>query len=334
MAIINTTNIKLFDLSTSRKVGLNIALKIGKELNRFEMRDFEDGEHKIRSLENVRNADVFVLASLYSDEQQSVNDKLCKLLFFIGSLWDAGAERVTVVAPYLCYMRKDRKTKPRDPVTARYVAQLFEAVNIHRMVSLDVHNLQAYQNAFRCKADHLEAQSLFIDYFVSIIGDEELAVMSPDSGGVKRAEQFRQRLERKLNKSIPFIFLEKQRSKGVVSGNTVVGNAEGKSVIIIDDLISSGTTLARAAKACMNMKARKVYAAATHGAFVGQASEVLKDDALQEVVITNSIPPSRLTDEIKEQKIKILDLSPLLSEAILRLHTGGSLVDLMDPIDQ
>lgn len=334
MTEIDTANLKLFALHNSRELGVKIAQEMGIKLNNHEERDFEDGEHKIRSLENVRNSNVFVLSSLYSDDKQSVNDKLCRLLFFIASLGDAGAGQVTVIAPYLCYMRKDRKTKPRDPVTARYIAQLFEAVNIHRIVTIDVHNLQAYQNAFRCHSDHLEAQVLFTDYFSGKLSTETLAVMSPDSGGVKRAEQFRQRLERKLDQSIPIIFLEKQRSKGVVSGEAVVGNVEGKTVIIVDDLISSGTTLARAAKACLKMKAQKVYAAATHGAFIGQASDVLQEQALQEVVITNSIPPFRLTDEIKTRKIKTLDIAPLLSDTILRLHTGGSIIDLMDPIDR
>lgn len=326
-------DLKIFALNTSKELGQRIADKLGIPLGNHEERDFKDGEHKIRSLENVRNYDVFVVHSLYADHQQSVNDKLCRLLFFIGSLRDAGAARITAITPYLCYMRKDRKTKPRDPVTSRYVAGLFESVGTYRIVTVDVHNLQAYQNGFRCFTDDLDAQKLFATYFAAEISNEEVAIMSPDAGGVKRAEEFRQRMERKLNQPIPLIFLEKQRSKGIVSGETVVGNVQGKTVIILDDLISSGTTLARAAKVCGEKDALKVYAAATHGAFIEGASETIREKTLNKIVITNTIAPFRLPDELK-QKVKVLDIAPLLAETIQRLHSGGSLVELLDPIDK
>jgi len=325
---------KLFALNASRGLGESIAREMSIPLAEHLERDFEDGEHKVRALESVRNDDVYIIQSLYADDQQSVNDKLCRLLFFMGSLRDAGANQVTAITPYLCYMRKDRKTKPRDPVTSRYLGQLFEAANIFQIVTVDVHNLQAYQNGFRCYTEHLSAQKLFTDYFEDIIAGEEIVVMSPDAGGVKRAEELRQRLERRLEQEIPLVFLEKMRSKGVVSGGTVVGDVTNRTVIIIDDLISSGTTLARAAKACVELNAKKVYAAATHGAFIGKASEVLEEKALHEVIITNSIPPFRLSDTIKKQKVTVIDIAPLLAEAIRRLHNGGSLVELMDPIDK
>lgn len=330
------SDLKIFALNASQEFGERVADELGIPLSPHEERDFEDGEHKARSLDNVRNCDVFVIQSIYGDEQQSVNDKLCRLLFFIGSLKDAGARTVTAITPYLCYMRKDRKTKPRDPVTTRYVAGLFESVNTHRVITIDVHNLQAYQNAFRCDTEHLEAQKIFTDYFSSLLKDKntDIAVMSPDSGGVKRAEQFRQRMERQFQRSVPLVFLEKQRSKGVVSGDAVIGDVSGKVVIVIDDLISSGTTLARAARACVEREANSVFAAATHGAFIGKASEVLKETAIQKVVITNSIPPVSLSDTIKQQKVEILDIAPLMAETIQRLHSGGSLVELMDPIDK
>lgn len=329
-----SSGLKLFALSESRQLGAGITKAMKIRMSEHEERDFEDGEHKIRSLENVRNCDVYVVQSLYADDSRSVNDKLCRLLFFIGSLRDAGARTVTAITPYLCYMRKDRKTKPRDPVTSRYIGQLFDAVYTHRVLTVDVHNLQAYQNGFRCYTEHLEAQKIFAAYFAAEVGDEDVAIMSPDSGGVKRAEQFRQRMERKLDCAIPLVFLEKKRSKGIVSGESVVGNVKDKTVIIIDDLISSGTTLARAARACKEQHAGKVYAAATHGAFIGKASEVLADETLAQVVITDSIPPFRLSGELLEQKVTVLPVAPMLAEAILRLHRGGSLVDLMDPIDK
>ena len=139
---------------------------LGISLSNHEEREFEDGEHKIRSLVNVRNQNVFVIQSLYGESNLSVNDKLCRLLFFIGSLRDAAAKSITVITPYLCYARKDRKTKSRDPITTKYLAQLFEAVGTDLLVTIDVHNLQAFQNSFRCKTEHLEAKNLFVDFFL------------------------------------------------------------------------------------------------------------------------------------------------------------------------
>jgi ribose-phosphate pyrophosphokinase len=177
-----------------------VSAKLGVPLSPHEEREFEDGEHKARPLVNVRGNDVFVIESLYGDPRHGVNDKLARLLFFLGALRDASAGRVTAVVPYLAYARKDRKTKPRDPVTTRYLAALFEAAGIDRIVVMDVHNLAAYQNAFRCASDHLEARPLFVRHFASRVetGKEELVVLSPDAGGVKRAEIFRQHLERSL----------------------------------------------------------------------------------------------------------------------------------------
>ena len=152
---------KLFALNSSRDFGKSVAGELGLSLSLHEEREFEDGEHKIRSLENVRNEEVFVIHSLYSDTTESVNDKLCRLLFFIGSLKDASAKKVIVVVPYLCYARKDRKTKPRDPVTTRYVARLFEASGADSIITMDVHNVQAFQNAFRVPTENLEARKFF-----------------------------------------------------------------------------------------------------------------------------------------------------------------------------
>lgn len=186
----------VFALQASRDFGEKVCAVAGVSLSAHEEREFEDGEHKTRPLVNVRNRDVYVIQSLYGDQQQSVNDKLCRLLFFLGALRDASAGRVTAVVPYLCYARKDRKSKPRDPVTTRYVAALFEAVGTGRVVTLDVHNLAAFQNAFRIRTDHLEARGLFVDHFAPLVQSEEIVVVSPDAGGVKRAEDFRQALSR------------------------------------------------------------------------------------------------------------------------------------------
>lgn len=319
----------LFALDASRPYGERVASALGLPLARHEEREFEDGEHKARPLENVRGRDVYVTHSLYGEPGMSANDKLVRLLFFIGALKDASAARVTAICPYLAYSRKDRRSKPRDPVGSRYVAQLFEAVGTDRMVTLDVHNLAAYQNAFRIPAEHLEARALFVAWFAARLQDENLVVVSPDAGGVKRADALRDSLARALGRPVGAAFMEKRRSEGVVSGEAVVGEVAGSTALIVDDLISSGTTLARAATACRKRGARRVFAAASHGMFTGTAGTVLADRALEKVLVTDSIPPFRLPPAMIASQVEVLDTAPLFAEAIRRLHGGGSLVELL-----
>ncbi|MDT8385586.1 MAG: ribose-phosphate pyrophosphokinase [Gammaproteobacteria bacterium] len=319
----------LFTLNTSRDFAQGVAVALGISLGEHEERDFVDGEHKSRILENVRGKDVFVIQSLHSDEQQGVNDKLIRLLWFLGSIRDASAGRVTAVIPYLCYSRKERKTKSRDPVTSRYLATLLEAVGVDRVMTLDVHNLAAYQNAFRIHNEHLEAKKLFVDYFSTHQDSNELMVISPDIGGVKRAELFRQALQVRLGRAVGSGFMEKQRSAGVVSGETLIGHVSGKAVIILDDLISSGGTIARTVKACSEAGARHISAAATHGLFVSTADEALADPALDELVVTNTVPAFRLHSESTKAKLVILNVAPLFAEAIRCLHENGSIVELL-----
>jgi ribose-phosphate pyrophosphokinase len=322
-------HLRLFALDASRAFGERVALQLGQPLARHEEREFEDGEHKARPLESVRGKDAYVIHSLYGEPGQSANDKLVRLLFFLGALKDAGADRVTAVVPYLAYARKDRRSKPRDPVSSRYVAQLFEAVGTDRLLTLDVHNLAAYQNAFRIPAEHLEARPLFLAHFAPLLAEHEIVVVSPDAGGVKRAEAFRQSLGRTLGRPVGAAFLEKYRSAGVVSGEAVVGEVAGKTAVIVDDLVSSGTTLARTAAACKRLGALRVFAAASHGVFAGDAGSVLADPALDQMVVSDSIPPFRLPPALLENRVTVLPAAPLFAEAIRRLHRGGSLTELL-----
>lgn len=324
---------KLFALDASRAYGEKLAHALGLELSPHEERSFEDGEHKTRPLESVRKADVFVIQSLYDGPGESVNDKLCRLLFFCGALMDAGAAGVTVLVPYLCYARKDRKTKFRDPVTMRYLAALFEAVGIGRVVTLDVHNLAAFQNAFRCRTEHLEARMLFVDHFAPLARDEDMIVVSPDEGGLKRAESFRRALSWKLGREIPIGFAEKRRSAGTVSSGKLYAEVKDRAVILLDDLIATGTTLVRAAAAARALGARRVYAAASHGLFVGEAGRVLADPVIDRIVVTDSVPPFRLEEAPARQKLVILDGATLFAEAARRLHEGGAVCALLGPED-
>lgn len=320
---------KVFALNSSLAFGELVAMELGITLSKHEEIDFEDGEHTCRPLENVRNQDVFVIQSLYADGSLSINDKLCRLLFFIGTLKDASARSITAVLPYLCYARKDQKSEPRGSVTTRYIAQLFEAVGSGHILTIDVHDIPAFQNAFRCPTENLEARKIFIEHLAPIIDGKDIVIMSPDIGGVKRAEIFQRALSKRLQKDIPLVFKEKYRKAGVVSGETIIGEVKDKMVIIIDDMISTGTTIARTVSACKIAGANGVIAAVTHGIFSGKAGEVLGDGHLQEIIITNTIPPFRLEQTEIKNKITVLNVAPLFAAAISRIHEGGSVTELL-----
>jgi ribose-phosphate pyrophosphokinase len=297
-------------------------------LSNHEEREFEDREHKARPLDPVAGADVFVVQSLHGGPDASADDKLCRLLFFIGALKDAGAARVTAVVPYLCYARKDRRTKPNDPVTTRYVASMFEAVSTDAIVTLEVHNPAAFENAFRCRAVTLTAAPLFVDYAQKLKA-ERLCVVSPDTGGAKRAELFREALEGVCGHPVGKAFADKHRSAGVVTGDLFVGDVEGATALIVDDLISTGGTLLRAARGARQAGARRVIALAAHGLFMRGADQTLADPVLERIVITDSVPAFRLPTGETRDKLDILPCAPLFAEAIARLHRGRPLTDLL-----
>lgn len=320
---------KLFALKASKALGTAVAAESGMALAAHEEREFEDGEHKARPLESVRGEEVFVLHSLYGEPGASVHDKLCRLLFFLAALRENGAGRVAAVVPYLAYSRKDRQTKPRDPVTSRYLAQLFEAVGIDLLITLEVHNLVAFQNAFRCPTIHLDPHLLYAARAAQLEGAERLVVVSPDPGGVKRAQLFRETLEATLQRPVETAFAEKRRSAGVVSGSLFVGEVEGATALVIDDLVSTGGTLVRAAEACLEKGAREVFAFAAHGLFVGEAGEVLEKSPLRKLFVTDSVPPFRLNPSLLQDRVEVLSVAPLLAEALRRCGGGGSISDLL-----
>lgn len=306
----------LFALRSAADMGGRIARHLGLALQEHEERDFEDGEHKTRPLADVRGGDVHVVAALHGGEGQSVNDRLCRLLFFIGALKDAGAARVTVTAPYLCYGRKDRQTKPHDPITTRYVGQIFEAVGTDRLVTMEVHNLAAFQNAFRCRTTHLDPYPVFSRHIAKVVGDAPVAVVSPDIGGAKRAELFRQALEGILGRPVAKGLADKQRSMGRVSGHLFIGDVSGCTALILDDLISTGTTMARAAQQCREHGANAALVLATHG--VGGAASLpnLTQPFIDGVILTDTIPQPRDFVSALGGRLTILDVSGLLAGAV------------------
>lgn len=321
---------RLFALHSTRAFGTAVAPHAGVALSPHEEREFEDGEHKARPLVSVRGCDVYVMQSLYSEPGASANDKLVRLLFFIGAVRDAGAVRITALMPYLAYARKDAKTQPRDPVTTRYMAAMIEAVGTDRVVTLDVHNLAAFQNAFRVAADHLDTAALFARYFGErLTPDDNVVVVSPDAGGVKRAERLRRALQDYRGRDAALAFMEKARAHGRMTPGRLVGGVAGGVAIVVDDLVSTGGTLAHAAAACRAAGARRVYAAAAHGLFTGDAARTVHEAPLDELVVTDTVPPFRLSPDLAQRTLRIVSVAPLFAAAIERLHTDGSITELL-----
>jgi ribose-phosphate pyrophosphokinase len=314
----------LFALNTSRSFGEAVASHLGTRLEPHEEREFEDGEHKARPLVSVHGRDVYVIQSLYSDDSQSVNDKLCRLLFFLATLRDHSAARVTAVIPYLAYARKDLRTQPHDPLTTRYVAELLEATGIDRVITIDVHNTAAFQNAFRCLAGHLEAREVFAQHLAPRFErDAHIVTVSPDVGGVKRAERFRLSLERWVEHAVDTAFFEKSRGAGKLSFGELRGEVSGADVLILDDLISTGSTMAHAAQECKAKGARSVVAIATHGLFVGAANRVLRDASIDRILVADTVPPSRLAPELLREKLEVVSVSGLFAEEIKRISEAS-----------
>lgn len=319
--------LQIFAPNATRALADAVTGELEQPLAPLEERAFEDGEHKVRPLGPVRGADVYVIQSLHGGPDQSPDDKLCRLLFLIATLLTDGARRVTAVVPYLAYARKDRQTKPRDPLTARYVAQLLEAVGTTRVVALELHNVAAFQNAFRCETVALDLRGVLLDRAVALAGDGPVTVASPDPGGVKRAQLFREALEARLDRPVGFALMEKRRSAGKVTGSLIAGDIEDARVLVVDDLISSGGTMVRAARALRNTGASDVWALAGHGLFTGDAETALADTAVAGWIVTDTVPPFRL-DQSTARRLEVVSAAPLLAKTIRRLHANESIIDL------
>lgn len=319
----------IFALNGSRELGKSIAIDLGIALSEHEERDFEHGEHKTRPLTEVGNRDVYVVHSLQGEEGASANDKLVRLLFFIGALKDAGARRVTAITPYLAYSRKDRRTKPRDPVNSRYTACLFEAVQTDRLVTIEVHNISAFENAFRtCRPEHVSLVRLFAEALVSDLSEGAVSVVSPDAGGNKRAELFRHELERSLGQPVGKAIMDKHRSAGVVSGETFAGDVAGSTAIILDDLISSGGTIVRACKAAREAGATSVIAVAAHAMFDAD-SLLFGPDGPDQIVVSDTVSlPVDLPPAARE-KISVIEVGPLIAAVVARLNSGEPVSELL-----
>jgi ribose-phosphate pyrophosphokinase len=283
-------------------------------LGKAKVGSFSDGEVQVEITESVRGMDTFVVQPTCPP----VSQNLVELLIMLDALKRASAERITVVIPYYGYARQDRKVLPRTSISARLVADLMTVAGASRILAMDLHAGQI-QGFFDVPVDHLYALPVQFKYFAKIKG--EIVVVSPDAGGVERARE----LGKRLNASIAII--DKRREKANVSKVMhVIGNVSNMTAILLDDMIDTGGTIVKASEALMEGGAKAVYACCTHPVLSGKAAHNIENSPIKELIVTNTIPLSEEARKVK--KIKVLDVSPILGEAIKRIHNDASVSSL------
>ncbi|MGZ3803573.1 MAG: ribose-phosphate diphosphokinase [Pseudobdellovibrionaceae bacterium] len=318
---------KILGIGSSQILARQICDLGRAQFQALEEEKFPDGEIKLRAVGNVAGENIWVLHSMAFEPSRSPSDKIWELLLLISLLKDEGAKSVTALLPYFSYSRSDQKKETQDPLTLRYLAQLYEAAGMQKIFTMDVHNLAAFQNAFRCPSINLEASSLFCDYLSEqSLPEIPLVVMSPDLGGLKRAEKFSKNLQAALSKSQPrpisMAIVEKYREKEGLRGETLVGTVKDAHVFMYDDIISTGKTVLRAAGLARKHGARSVTVMATHGLFSEEAEKTLTSPLIDEFVVTNS-NLSLLTPKFKEfPKLKIISCAPVLAQGLELMLTS------------
>jgi ribose-phosphate pyrophosphokinase len=329
--------LKIFSLKSSVEYAKAVASHLRVRLAKHEEYLHPDGESYIRSLENVRRARVFIVADLYSDHEQSVDQKLMKLFWFVGALRDASADDITVVTPYMPYARSDRKVKSREGVLTKYIAEMLESVGVNRILTMDVHNLGAFQNAYRhVHADNLEAKNLLADHIARELNGtspQDVSVLSVDAGGLGRTRRFRKTLSKLLGGTprddVKLAFFDKERgADGEPSGENIVGEVAPVTVIV-DDMISTAKSMNLTLNPLNERGADVIFMAATHGLFVGNANNYLANPLLNKIVITDSILPFRL-NSANLKKTTVIDTTELFAKAIHNTYTGQSLSKLFE----
>jgi ribose-phosphate pyrophosphokinase len=321
----------LVALRESDTLALEISHTVGIAKAPIEERSFEEGEFKLRPLTSVRDRTVFVVHSLAGSVDAPATQRLVRLLFLLFGLKDAGAARRIALLPYMPFARKDRRTQSRDPVNSRYVAQLLEATGVDRILTLDVHNPAALDNAFRIPVDHFSAIPLFVDHFAKHVAQERLLVASPDVGGIKRVQIFRECLERRLGREVELAFIEKRRAGGTVSSGGIVGTVTDREVIVLDDLCASGGTLIRAAAALRAAGARAVQVAFTHAPLASGLAALVAADTIDQIVVTDSVGSvSYLNPSSAHPKVHILKIAPLFAQAVARMLSGAPVAPLLE----
>lgn len=294
-----------------------ICEKLEIERGKCEVKTFSDGEIAIDIGETVRGKDVFVIQSTSSP----VNNNLMELLILIDALKRASAGRINAVIPYYGYARQDRKTKAREPITSKLVADLLTVAGADRVVAMDLHAGQI-QGYFNIPVDHLTAVPYLARYFKDIANENDFVVVSPDLGGVTRTRKFANEL------NLPIAIIEKRRPKPNVSEvMNIIGDVEGKNCILVDDIVDTAGTICQAAKALQDRGAKKVYGCATHGVLSGPALERIQDSVMEKFIITDTI---ELPEDKKIEKIDIVSVAPLFASAIKRINGNTSISAMFD----
>jgi len=311
-----TDRLKIFTGNSHPQLAKDICDYLGTELVSAKIGRFEDGEISVRIDETVRGADVFVI----QPTMPPVNENLMELVVMIDALRRASARRISAVVPYYGYARQDRKAEPRAPITAKLVANLLATSGADRVVSIDLHAPQI-QGFFDIPVDHLYAAPLMIDYFRKK-EIQNMTAVSPDVGAVKRVRSIAQALD------IPMAIIDKRRPKpNVAEVMNIIGDVEGRNVILFDDIIDTAGTMSEAARVLKKKGADNVYASATHALFSGPAVERLKNAPFKEIVVTNTINPK---GEKELDNLKTLSVASLLGEAIDRIYKDLSVSVLFD----
>ncbi len=302
--------IKIFSANSNREVAEDIARCLGLPMGKSQVVTFSDGEISVSIQESVRGSDIFVVQST----SYPVNDNLMELLIMIDAFKRASAARITAVIPYFGYARQDRKAKARDPISAKLVADLITTAGADRVLTMDLHAAQI-QGFFNIPVDHLLGVPILAPYFMEHFADcaDDLVVVSPDLGSVNRARQFATRID------APLAIVDKRRPKANVSQvMNIIGNVEGKKVILVDDMIDTAGTICNAARAMIEKGgAKEVYACATHGVLSGPAIERIQDSPIKEMVLLDTI---QLPEEKKIDKITVLKVGPVFAKAIERIY--------------
>ena len=309
--------LQIFSGNANPALAHEICAYLGTKLGEATVASFSDGEIRVKIEENVRGGDVFVVQS----SCQPVNDSLMELLIIIDALKRSSASRITAVIPYFGYARQDRKDQPRVPISAKLVADLISTAGTDRVLTMDLHAGQI-QGFFNVPVDHLYALPVLLDYITKqTVKVSDLVVVSPDAGGVERARAFAKRLEANLA-----IIDKRREGPNQTQIMNIIGDVEGKSALLLDDMIDTAGTIVKGAQACMEHGAREVWAACTHAVLTGPALDLIQQSCLKQVIVTNSIPLRG-----KEQscpKLHQLSVAPLLGEAIRRIHEDESVSSL------
>ncbi len=310
------STLKVFTLNSNIELAQEIAKHIGIDLGKSSVTRFSDGEIQINIEESIRGSEVYIIQSTSAP----VNQHLMELLIMIDALKRASAKTINVVIPYYGYARQDRKARAREPITAKLVANLLETAGATRVITIDLHATQI-QGFFDIPVDQLLGVPILANYFE----DKKLndiVVVSPDHGGVTRARKMADRLK------APIAIIDKRRPRpNVAEVMNIVGNIEGKTAILIDDIIDTAGTITLAANALVENGAKEVYACCTHPVLSGPAMERIQNSSIKELVVTNTIV---LPDEKRTDKVTQLSVAPLLGEAIIRVHEQLSVSKLFD----